>query len=148
MNGVSFRAVCRPRAFAIAAVVAERDQAFWARWDAVAAEHADDPRGALRAILAGMAERIGGPGFRGCPFLNVSTEFPDDAHPGRIVARANKDEMRARLAAICARIGVADPDQVAGQLILLINGAYVTGQMAADPDLARNLTDAAERLTG
>jgi AcrR family transcriptional regulator len=132
----------------IAAFVAERDETFWTRWDAVAAEYADDPRGLLRALLASMAERIGGPGFRGCPFLNVSTEFPDEAHPGRVIARANKDEMRSRLASICARIGVADPDRVAGQLMLLINGAYVTGQMAPDPDLARNLADAAERLLG
>jgi AcrR family transcriptional regulator len=132
----------------IAAFVTERDQTFWARWDAVAAQYADDPRGLLRALLVGMAERINGSGFRGCPFLNVSTEFPDDAHPGRIVARANKDEMRSRLAEICARTGAPDPDRTAGQLLLLINGAYVTGQMAPDADLARNLIDAAERLIG
>jgi AcrR family transcriptional regulator len=132
----------------ITAFVAERDQTFWVRWDAIAAEYADDPRALLRALLASMAERIGGPGFRGCPFLNVSVEFPDDAHPGRLVAHANKDEMRSRLAAICARIGTADPGRTAGQLLLLINGAYVTGQMAPDAELARNLTDAAERLIG
>jgi AcrR family transcriptional regulator len=132
----------------IAAFVAERDQTFWARWDAVAAEYADDPRALLRALLARMAERINRPDFRGCPFLNVSTEFPDDAHPGRIVARANKDEMRSRLAEICAQIGTADPDRTAGQLLLLINGAYVTGQVAPDTELSRNLMDAAERLIG
>jgi AcrR family transcriptional regulator len=132
----------------IAAVIAERDQTFWDRWDTVADQYADDPRGLLRALLAGMAERINGPGFRGCPFLNVSTEFPDDAHPGRIVARANKDEMRSRLAEICARIGTTDPDRAASQLLLLINGAYATGQMASDAELSRNLTDAAERLIG
>jgi AcrR family transcriptional regulator len=132
----------------IAAVVAERDQMFWARWDTVAAQYADDPRGLLRALLVGMAERINSPGFRGCPFVNVSTEFPDDAHPGRIIARIHKDEMRSRLAEICTRIGMTDPDRAARQLLLLINGAYVTGQMALDADLARNLVDAAERLIG
>lgn len=130
----------------ITAFVTERDQAFWVQWDAIAAQYADDPRGFLSALLISMAERISQPDFRGCPFLNVLTEFPDDAHPGRRVARANKDEMRSRLAAICARIGTPDPDRAAGQLLFLINGAYATGQMAPDADLSRNLTDAAERL--
>jgi AcrR family transcriptional regulator len=130
----------------VAAVITERDRTFWIRWDTLAAQYAGDPRGLLRALLVGMAGRINSPGFRGCPFLNVSTEFADDAHPGRVVARANKDEMRSRLAKICACIGTADPDRIAGQLVILINGAYATGQVAPDADLSRNLTDAAERL--
>jgi AcrR family transcriptional regulator len=133
----------------IAAFVTERDQIFWARWDALAAQFAsDDPRGFLKALLLGMAERIGKPDFRGCPFLNVATEFPDAAHPGHIVARANKDEMRSRLVEVCARLGVIDPHRTAGQLLLLINGAYATGQMEPDANLARNLVEAAEQLIG
>jgi AcrR family transcriptional regulator len=132
----------------IAAFVAERDQKFWVWWDALSAQYAEDPRALLNALLAGLVERINRPDFRGCPFLNVSTEFPDAAHPGSIVARANKDEMRLRLVGICTRIGTADPTRVAGQLVLLINGAFVTGQVAPDAELSRNLTDAAERLIG
>ena len=41
----------------------------------------------------------------------------------------NKDEMRARLATIAARMGASDPDRTASQIALLINGAYVTGLM-------------------
>jgi AcrR family transcriptional regulator len=130
----------------VEAFVIERDQAFWARWDALAAQHPDDPRASLKAILASMAERINQPDFRGCPFFNVLTEFPDEAHAGRRVARANKDEMRSRLHELCVRIGTPDPDRTAGQLTLLINGAYATGHLGFDPGLARTLVDAAERL--
>jgi hypothetical protein len=52
-----------------------------------------------------------------------------------------------QLAPLCARIEAPDPAHTAGQLLVLINGAYATGQMAPDPDLARNLVDAAGRLT-
>ena len=54
----------------------------------------------LAALLSGIAELIGHPAYRGCPFLNLVTELSDPGHPGRVVAAGNKEEMRKRLAAI------------------------------------------------
>jgi AcrR family transcriptional regulator len=130
----------------IAAVAAEQDRLFWAWWDRVEGQHADDPRALLDALLSGIAKRIGRPDFRGCPFLNLATEFPDDNHPGRVAARANKKELRARLATIVAKLGASDPNRTASQLFLLINGAYVTGVMAEPADLRGDLLDAARKL--
>jgi AcrR family transcriptional regulator len=130
----------------IAAFAAERDRWFWAWWDHIEEQHADDPRALLEALLSEIARRIGGPAFRGCPFLNLLTEFPDDKHPGRVVARGNKEEMRARLATIVAKLGVDDPDRTASQLVLLVNGAWVTGLMAQPADLRGDLVDAAMKL--
>ncbi|MFJ1253787.1 TetR/AcrR family transcriptional regulator [Cupriavidus sp. CuC1] len=130
----------------IAAFAAEQDRLFWARWDRIEEQHADDPRALLEALLSGIAERIGLPAFRGCPFLNLATEFPDDNHPGRVVARGNKEELRARLATIVARLGASDPDRTAFQITLLINGAYVSGLMAEPADLRGDLVDAAMKL--
>jgi AcrR family transcriptional regulator len=130
----------------IAAFATEKDRLFWAWWDHMEAQHASDPRALLEALLSGIAQRIGHPAFRGCPFLNLATEFPDDDHPGRVIARGNKEEMRARLATIAARLGVRDPDRTAFQMTLLINGAYVTGLMAEPADLRGDLVDAAMKL--
>jgi len=130
----------------IAAFATEQDRSFWAWWDRIEQQHADDPRALLEALLSGIAKRIGRPAFRGCPLLNLATEFPDDDHPGRAVARANKKEMRARLATIVAKLGVGDPDRVASQIALMINGAYVTGMMAKPADLKGDLVDAAMKL--
>ena len=130
----------------IAAFAAEQDRLFWARWDSIEAQHADDPRALLEALLSGIAKRIGHPGFRGCPFLNLATEFPDNNHPGRVVARGNKEEMRARLAAIAAKLGADNPDRIASQIALLINGAYVTGLMEEPADLKSDLVDAGMKL--
>src|SRR5271154_4338077 len=71
----------------IAAVAAEQDRSFWAWWHRVEGQHVDDPRALLDALLSGIAKRIERPDFRGCPFLNLATEFPDRNHPGRVVAR-------------------------------------------------------------
>jgi AcrR family transcriptional regulator len=130
----------------IAAFAAERDRSFWEWWDRVEAQHAGDPCALLDALLSGIAERIGRPGYRGCPFLNLMSEFPDQNHPGRVVARGNKEELRARLATIVAKLGAADPNRVASQLALLINGAYATGLFAEAADLRGDLVDAAFRL--
>ena len=130
----------------IAAVAAEQDRSFWAWWDRVEGQHADDPHALLDALLSGIAKRIGRPAFRGCPFLNLATEFPDNNHPGRVAARGNKAEMQARLATIAAKLGASDPNRTASQLSLLINGAYVTGLMVEPADLRGDLIDAAMKL--
>jgi AcrR family transcriptional regulator len=130
----------------IAAFATEKDRLFWTWWDRMEAQHARDPRALLEALLSGIAQRIGHPAFRGCPFLNLATEFPDDNHPGRVIARGNKEEMRARLATIVATLGASDPDRTAFQITLLINGAYVTGLMAEPADLKGDLVDAAMKL--
>jgi len=130
----------------IAAFAAERDRSFWAWWDHIEEQHADDPPVLLDALLSGIAERIGRRAYRGCPFLNLMTEFPDQNHPGRVVARGNKEELRARLATIAAKLGAADPNRVGSQLALIINGAYATGLIAEPADLKGDLVDAALKL--
>lgn len=130
----------------IAAFAAEKDQLFWVWWDSVEEQHAGDPRALLEALLSGIAEKIGRSAFRGCPFLNLATEFPDRNHPGRVIARDNKEEMRARLATIVAKLGVSDPNRTASQIALIINGAFVTGLMAEPADLRGDLIHAAMKL--
>lgn len=100
----------------------------------------------LEALLSEIARRIAAPTFHGCPFLNLATEFPDANHPGRFTAQANKDKLRAKLATIVAKLGAADPNRVASQLALLINGAYVTCPIAKPADLKIELVDAAMKL--
>ena len=130
----------------IAAFAAERDRLNWEWWDRIEEQHDDDPHALLEALLSEIARRIGGTAYRGCPFLNLATEFPDDNHPGRVAARANKEELRARLATVVAKLGVADPDRVASQIAMLINGAYATGLVAKPADLRGDLVDAAMKL--
>ena len=130
----------------VAAFATERDRSFWAWWDRLEERHAEDPRALLEALLSRIAELIGRPAYRGCPFLNLVTEIPDPDHPGRIIARANKQEMRGRLAAVVARLGVSDPERVAAQLALLINGAMVSGLVETPADLRDELVGAAVKL--
>ncbi|MDW3689312.1 hypothetical protein RA280_47990, partial [Cupriavidus sp. CV2] len=76
----------------------------------------------------------------------VSTGCSSDESMRRVVARGNKEEMRARLATIVERLGASDPDRTAFQITLLINGAYASGLMAEPADLRGDLVDAAMKL--
>jgi AcrR family transcriptional regulator len=113
----------------IAAFLEREDADFWGSWNAVAERHKDDPGAELDAHLGWIGERVGRPHYRGCPQINVAAEFPDMGHPARKVATAHKREMRQRLRSIAERLGVDRPDELAGQLAVLINGAFVSAQM-------------------
>jgi AcrR family transcriptional regulator len=113
----------------IAAFLEREDADFWATWDRVAGQHGDDAATELDSHLGWIGERVGRPNYRGCPQINVAAEFPDMDHPARKVAAAHKRQMRQRLKGIAERLGVARPDELAGQLSLLINGAFVSSQI-------------------
>ena len=117
----------------IAAFLQREDEDFWRVWDAVAQGHVGDAKGhagnaeaELEAHMSWIGERAGRPGYRGCPQINVAAEFPDPAHPARIVARIHKEELRQRLKAIAERLGAKRPQELALQLAVLVNGAFVS----------------------
>ena len=130
----------------IAAVTADQSRRFWEWWDTLETRHPDDPRALLATMLGNIARRIAHPAYRGCPFLNLMTEFPDEAHPGRIVARATKMEMRRRLTILVDRIGVAQAARTAGQIALIIDGAYARGPWSDPEDMRADLCDAVAKL--
>jgi AcrR family transcriptional regulator len=113
----------------IAAFLEREDEDFWNSWSRVTELHKTDAVAELEAHLGWIAERVGRPNYRGCPQLNVAAEFPDSDHPARRVASAHKQELRRRLKGIAERLRVKRPDELAGQLSLLINGAFVSSQV-------------------
>jgi AcrR family transcriptional regulator len=130
----------------VVAYLQERDRIYWQRWDRVMAAHPGEPRRQIADYFADLARRVARPDYRGCPFTNAATEFPDPGHPGRAVAAANKRELKSRLGALAAALGVAQPERLAGQLVLLIEGAY-SSALSLGPDASgADLEAAAEAL--
>jgi AcrR family transcriptional regulator len=131
----------------IAAFLEREDQDFWAGWDRVAAPYTEDPAAELDAHLGWIGERVGRPNYRGCPQLNVAAEFPAPDHPARKVATAHKRELRRRLKGIAERLAVDRPDELAGQLSVLINGAFVSAQIFEEGEATPLLRATAHALT-
>jgi AcrR family transcriptional regulator len=130
----------------IAAFLQREDEDFWACWDGVAARHGQDGEAELSAHMAWIGERVGRPHYRGCPQLNVAAEFPDEDHPARIVAKTHKQELRRRLRGIAERLRVDRPDELAAQLAVVINGAFVSSQILAEDDATAILLQMARAL--
>ncbi len=130
----------------IAAFLAREDEDFWSTWNRVANQHRDDPAAELDTQLGWIGERVERPNYRGCPQLNVAAEFPEVDHPARKVAAAHKQQMRARLKGIAKRLGVSRPNELAGQLALVINGAFVSSQLFAPAEATPLLRRTAQAL--
>ena len=130
----------------VAAFLAREDEDFWRTWDQAAAGHGDDPAAELDAHLEWIGERVARSGYRGCPQLNVAAEFPEADHPARAVAVAHKRELRRRLRIIAERLGVRSPDELAGQLALLVNGAFVSSPLLSAEEAVPLLRAAAHAL--
>jgi AcrR family transcriptional regulator len=130
----------------VAAFLDDQNGRFWQWWDKVVARHPGAPREQLRALLTGMLKRLAHPQYRGCPFMNTTVEFAQEQHPGRVVARANREEMRRRLRDLVATLGVRDPDRLSDQLSLLVTGAYASAQMLGQAGPQQVLISAAEAL--
>jgi AcrR family transcriptional regulator len=131
----------------IAAFLEREDEDFWRCWDSVAQRQPTDAKAELEAQLTWIGERVGRPNYRGCPQLNVAAEFPDPAHPARAVATAHKNELRRRLKKIAERLHARRPDELASQLSLLINGAFVSSQIFSADEATPVLLAASRALT-
>lgn len=117
----------------IVAYLKQLNETYWATVDEHLARHEQDPRSQLRAYMAFISESATTPGYRGCPFINYSAEFPDPSHPGHRVAEANRIEMRRRLVEWCKAMKAAHPAKLADGLLLLIDGAYASSQTLGGP---------------
>jgi AcrR family transcriptional regulator len=130
----------------IVAFLEREDVDFWSVWDEVGKRYASDPLAELDAHMRWIGERLARPNYRGCPQINVAAEFAEPGHPARQVARNHMHAMRTRLAALAHRLNVAQADQLAAQLSVLVNGAFVSSDVLAGDDPAAILQACARAL--
>jgi AcrR family transcriptional regulator len=85
-------------------------------------------------------------GFRGCAFVNAVAELKDPRHAANEIALAFKDMRRQWFRELLGRAGVADPDGLSLQLMLLVDGAIAAALVRKDPTVARAAKEAARVL--
>jgi AcrR family transcriptional regulator len=83
--------------------------------------------------------------FRGCPFVNAVAELGDPTHPGTQMAVAYKERRRLWLRDALTQLNVADPDTLATQVAILVEGAIIAALVRGDPGMAR-IAKAAARV--
>jgi hypothetical protein len=93
-----------------------------------------------------VAARVTHRRWRGCPFLNTATEFPEADRPARAVILSNKRAVYERLRNLTEAARAHDPHLLAQQLQLLIDGAYAIGQSLGPNGPARTVASAGRAL--
>jgi AcrR family transcriptional regulator len=129
-----------------ASYLGDHEGEFWRRFDAAVAAHPGDPRAQLREFFTKLSARATRRGYRGCGLTNAAVEYPEAGHPARAVAEAHKRRLRRRLTDMAEAMGAADPEVLADGLLLLLEGAYVSGQLFGPDGPARSVAVAADRL--
>jgi AcrR family transcriptional regulator len=130
----------------IAAYLSRADAEFWA-WAEKAMARARSPEGRLLALFEAIESLAASRECLGCVFQGAVMAFPEHQHSGHQVAARHKKAVRQRLSALAAAAGLRDPDRLAAQLALLIDGAWIGARTfeAADSP-AVGLTDAARAI--
>src|SRR3981189_2766068 len=122
-------------------VAAEVDE----MWRDFESAHPGDIRRELKAWLI-CAEECVTSDERGCDLANAAVELTADDHPGRRIIEELKTEHRNRLASLCRRAGISQPEVLADTLPLLLEGARVSRQAAGSKGPSAKFTATAEAV--
>ena len=107
-----------------------------------------DPIERLRAIFHAVEYYTGIEGFKGCIFVNASMEFPLLHEPVHRAASRNKHAVEGIVRELAAAAGVPDPDALARELCLVMEGAYVTRYVTGRTDVVALARRVADRVIG
>ena len=130
----------------IVAYLEESNRQFW-EWLNSATDNLKDPLERLMAIFEEVERVSTSPQCLGCAFQGTAAEFPDRDHRGHQVALAHKQAALDRFADLARQGGLDDPEHLADQLLLLMDGAWLAARMFGPDNPARGLTTAARALT-
>ena len=100
--------------------------------------------GQLKALFDVVEWVVESDGFHGCIFVNAAMEFPLPHDPAHEAAARSKRAIEEIVHDLGERAGAADPQALAEELCLVIEGVYVTRQVSG----RRDAIDIARRVAG
>jgi AcrR family transcriptional regulator len=145
-SGVSLKRLYRlfpAKEVLVEEVLRRRDEAFLAQLTEAAAR-ADGPREAILGFFDILHAWFSEPDFRGCPFLNAFAELGSTSAGVGEAARRQKRRLHEHLEALA--VGAGGGPELAGQLLVLANGAMATSAVLGSPEPALHARSAAAAL--
>jgi len=95
-----------------------------------------------------LERRFASKDFRGCPFVNAVAELGAEDRAVKKIAVAFKESRRVWFRDLLLQLDVADADNLATQLQLLVDGSIALDLVRDDPSMARAAKEAARVLLG
>src|SRR6202011_1144278 len=93
-----------------------------------------------------LERRFASKDFRGCPFVNAVAELGPEDRAVKKIAIAFKESRRVWFRDLLWQLDVANADDLATQLTLLVDGAIAQDLVRDDPSMARAAKEAARVL--
>src|ERR1700756_489053 len=129
--------------------VLESEGKAWREWFIGAIEAGGgDPQTKLTRIFPALKRWFAEERFYGCPFINAVAEHDKDAKQFRAIALRHKKVVLAHIEKLAGEMGAVEPESLAHQLALLIDGAIVAAMVSRDPGVADTAAIAAGNLFG
>lgn len=104
------------------------------------------PKDKLLAIFDVIDDWMSTPVFRGCAFINAAAEFPVEANPVQQLSAEFYDKFQSFITGLGVECGISEPERLAAQLTLLVEGAIVSEQMKRYSGASLHARQAAEIL--
>jgi len=117
--------------------VLESEGRQWREWFIGAIEQGGgEPQTKLSRIFPALKSWFGEERFYGCPFINAVGEHDKDQKQFRAIALKHKKVVLAHIEKLASEMGAVEPEVLAHQLALLIDGAIVAAMVSRDPAVA------------
>ncbi|MBT2414724.1 TetR/AcrR family transcriptional regulator [Streptomyces sp. ISL-12] len=129
----------------VTAYLVSRNDDWWRHLRESAAA-APDARARIRLLFDLTRQDMTRPGYRGCATLNITSEFPDAEHPAHAAAVAHKTEVQEWLSEQLREAGDTDPEDTAGKLLVILDGAQVLAAAMGTTTPGDHMTELAEQL--
>jgi AcrR family transcriptional regulator len=118
----------------------------WMAWFRTEVDKAQTPADRILNLFSVLKNWFLSEGFRGCAFINTAGEVGDAADPVRLIAKEHKQKLLDYALELCKEYGASDPDALAKQLLILMDGAITVARVMGDHSSADSARDIAKSL--
>ena len=127
----------------ILAALRLRDERFRNEFMRSVEQKTEDPGQRLLAIFDVLEDWFAAGASSGCTFINACAEFADHDSAIHRAAAEHKRMVLDYVCEIATQAGAREPERLARQLCILLDGVIVAAQVSRNADSARHARDAA-----
>jgi AcrR family transcriptional regulator len=112
----------------------DKDKRVRTRFEREIERIAETPKERVLAMFDVLGQVIRESDYRGCTFINVAVEMADPQHPFVDIAVSHKEFVRETFSRYLVEAGLRETEPLASQLLMLVDGVFVSAQMHSNHD--------------
>lgn len=127
------------------AALIEREER-WMQWFRTESDKGKTPQERILNMFTVLKSWFESEGFRGCAFINTAGEIGDPEDPVRQIAKMHKQKLLDYALELADQLNVEHPEDLARQLLVLLEGAITMSYVMGDGSAADNAQDIAKLM--